>query len=764
MTLINDPTSLCLKYIYETNQSVFLTGKAGTGKTTLLKRIIKESPKNTVVVAPTGIAALNAGGVTIHSIFHLPFGTFLPDFGQASSMGNNIKLENRISLNKHLNYNRVKKNLLQELELLIIDEVSMLRADVLDAIDWSLRRTRNNNEAFGGVQVLFIGDLLQLPPVVKREEWPYLKPYYSDIYFFNALVLKDNQPIYIELDKIYRQSDKTFIDILNELRNNRLTQQNLDILNSHFQEQPKLAGNENLITLTTHNQKADKMNAFELEKLESSPITYKAIVKGNFPEHIFPNELNLRLKAGAQVMFLKNDTSFEKRYYNGKIGIIQSLNEDEIQVFLPEDNKIISVEQYEWENVNYQLDTSTNEIREKVVGTFVQYPLKLAWAITIHKSQGLTFDKAILDVSDVFASGQAYVALSRLRSLDGLILKSRFQLEGIESDKTIVQFGANQPSINLLNDHLSRARIKYLELKLITAFQWINLEEAWRRHLSTYKNISDRSEKLKHGNWAELQFDKVKSLVDISGKFCNQLKGVFLREPIDFNYIQERVEKAVLHFDRLLDELNYQVLKKRFELSNVKRMKEFQEDLENLDDVQIHIYFQLKRTKILTDTLLSGGELSKSLLFADNIENYRRKKYLRIQEEYKKESHLVDLLPHNFDEIVNKLEKTTKKKEVKKKGTKIPTHLVTLALLEEGKNVHEIAESRLMVESTIYGHLAKLVKEGKVEMSSILSREVISELSSQIKSEDKNRTLSEIRMSLKKDVDFNVLKIFLSSL
>ncbi len=450
------------RFINQTNKSIFLTGKAGTGKTTLLRKIVGSTHKQSVIVAPTGIAALNAGGVTIHSFFQLPFATFIPDFKINASQNYGLNLESKSSLVHHFKMNGVKKALYKNLELLIIDEVSMLRADVLDAMDWSLRNVRKVNEPFGGVQVLFIGDLLQLPPVVKPSEWNHLKDYYNGIYFFNSKVVSENPPLYIELEKIYRQNDAHFVEILNNLRNNEITPEDVKHLNQYVNPDFDAIKHEDYITITTHNKDADRINANALEQLAAKEVKYNAEVTGNFPEHLFPIETELALKLGAQVMFVKNDLSPDKRFYNGKMGKIVALDHDEIKVSFPSEKKIITVDKYEWENVQYDLNPATGEVETKTLGTFVHYPLKLAWAITVHKSQGLTFEKAVLDVAKVFVPGQAYVALSRLRSLEGLVLLSPISINGLSNDPKVVQYSKSKVDENYLDKHLDAATHRFL--------------------------------------------------------------------------------------------------------------------------------------------------------------------------------------------------------------------------------------------------------------------------------------------------------------
>ena len=344
MEQVSAAATYTLRFINQTNKSIFLTGKAGTGKTTLLKEIIATTHKNTVVVAPTGIAALNANGVTIHSMFQLPFAAFIPDNKKLPHFSDTVKFENRDSLGRHFKMNNVKRSVIRNMELLVIDEVSMLRADVLDAMDFMMRRVRRNERPFGGVQVLFIGDLLQLPPVVKNEEWEMLKNYYRGMFFFHSHVIQQFPPLYIELDKIFRQTDAEFIDVLNNLRHNKITSEDVQLLNQFVQPDFDLKKNKGFIILTTHNSKADTINAQSLKDLEGKQFTYLPEITGDFPEKIYPLEEQLQLKVGAQVMFIKNDLNFEKQFFNGKMGVISSLNEKEIFVHFPEENKTIEVD------------------------------------------------------------------------------------------------------------------------------------------------------------------------------------------------------------------------------------------------------------------------------------------------------------------------------------------------------------------------------------------------------------------------------------
>ena len=720
MQAISEAAVYTLRFINQTHRSIFLTGKAGTGKTTLLREIIESTHKNTVVVAPTGIAALNAGGVTIHSMFQLPFGGFIPDYID-SYFSETMKFETKNTLTRHFKMSGIKRSVLQSMELLVIDEVSMLRADLLDAIDFMLQSVRKKKQPFGGVQVLFIGDLLQLPPVVKDEEWGILRKYYTGKFFFHAQVLQQNPPLYIELSKVFRQSDDQFIAMLNNLRNNKISEGDMHSLNQYVQPDFDFKANQGYITLTTHNAKADGMNAQALEDLEGKNFSYLAEIVGEFPEKIYPIEQALNLKIEAQVMFVKNDLSSEKNYFNGKIGTIKSLSKNEILVNFPEDNKTISVEKYEWKHIRYNINNASKDIEEEVLGTFVHYPIKLAWAITVHKSQGLTFDKAALDVSQVFLPGQAYVALSRLRSLEGLVLLSPMRMNGISNDQDVMAYAQNKASDQDLKDALQHETKVFVHQYLKNCFNWNYLAQEWKNHENSYDFDTEKSLKSRQKAWAKTQAEAMNNTLAFASKFRVQLDKIFSAEVLDIQYLAERINAAYLYFFNPLDELVFNLLLKLEEVKRSKKAKLFFEELSVLEELQVKSVLQLIRAKLMVQTLLNGQEISKNVLQSDEIKNYKIQKLALAQEAFKALNISIveeDESPQTY---------TTKK--VKIKGViKKSTYEETFELWQQKKSIEEIAEIRKFSVGTIFGHLAKLVQAGQLEIEDVLSSEKIEEL------------------------------------
>ena len=754
MQTISEAAEYTLRFINQTHRSIFLTGKAGTGKTTLLREIIQTTHKNCVVVAPTGIAALNAGGVTIHSMFQLPFGGFIPD-NSSPHFSENTKFETKATLRRHFKMSGLKKAVIRNMELLIIDEVSMLRADLLDAMDFMMQTVRKKNSPFGGVQVLFIGDLLQLPPVIRDEEWRTLRTYYKGKFFFHSHVIQQNPPLYIELSKIFRQTDDVFISILNNLRNNQISSADIQNLNQYVNPNFDLKANKGYITLTTHNAKADTMNAQALEDLEGKLVIYKPEIVGDFPDKIFPVEENLKLKVGAQVMFVKNDLSFDKKYFNGKMGIIKSLSKEEILVHFPEENTTIEVEKYEWENIRYKVDENTKEIEEEVLGTFVHYPIKLAWAITVHKSQGLTFDKAALDVSQVFLPGQAYVALSRLRSLNGLILLSPLRMNGISNDQDVMDYSLNKATAEVLENSLQLETKNFIHNYLINTFDWYDLAQEWRNHKFSYDEKGESSEKSKHAIWARKQTDAIESLLDPSKKFILQLNKLFAQETADLNHISERIQAAFDYFLMPMDNLVHEILWKMEEVKRIKKVKAFYDELVILEELQIKAVLQLMKAKLLIETVVNGEEISKEKLSSDEIKQYKINKLKNIQEDYKSVN--ITLIEDEVD-----LERYTKKKKETKEPKK-STVQETYELWLEKNTIKEIAAIRKLTSQTIGSHIAKLIESETISITAVLPEDKLLELAEAFKGY-KEETLNGLKEQYGEKFTWDELKMFKASL
>ena len=535
MNIPNAELRLAEEFVQHTNCNIFLTGKAGTGKTTFLHAIKKKSPKRLVVTAPTGVAAINAGGVTLHSFFQLPFGPFLP------------------GSQTHINEHRVrkeKKNIIRSLDLLIIDEISMVRADLLDGVDSILRRYRRNDVPFGGVQLLMIGDLHQLSPVVKQAEWQILQEHYASPYFFSSTALGRSEFLPIELKHIYRQSDQHFIELLNRVRDNTLDPPALNRLNSRHIPDFSPRDGEGYITLCTHNRSADAINDARLEKLTGKKRRFNAGMEGDFPEHAYPTAATLELKTGAQVMFIRNDMTPEKAYFNGKIGEVTRMSDDTIEVRCPGDPGTIAVEKTIWENMEYTVDPKTAEISQKVIGTFRQYPLKLAWAITIHKSQGLTFDKAIIDAQAAFAHGQVYVALSRCRTFEGIVLSSPLTQVAVKTDPTVQHFTSQVTTSWTSSKILTAAKNRYQQQLLLECFSFERLRWLLGRLTMLLRRNAEVIQVSGEGDILDIQKRATAEICTIGENFKRQLQGMFSNcgQPAGDPAILERLQKASVYF------------------------------------------------------------------------------------------------------------------------------------------------------------------------------------------------------------------------
>jgi len=565
MSKPNLQIELANDFVSFTGKNIFLTGKAGTGKTTFLHNLRKKTSKRMVVVAPTGVAAINAGGMTIHSFFQMPFGPIVPE----GSLDSRIIRKNGAKFQRR--FSREKINIIRSLDLLVIDEISMVRADLLDGIDDVLRQYRNRSKPFGGVQLLMIGDLQQLAPVVKEDEWSILKKYYETAFFFSSRALKKTDYISIVLEHVYRQSDQDFIDVLNKVRHNQTDEATLEILNRRYI--PGFIGkdDEGYIILTTHNAQAQEINLSKLKKLPGKSSIKKGGISGDFPEYSYPTDFSLELKEGAQVMFVKNDTAAERQYYNGKIGVIDEMEEDCIYVRCENEESLIRVERAEWQNVKYSLDEATREISETISGSFIQFPLKLAWAITIHKSQGLTFEKAIIDARAAFAHGQVYVALSRCKTLEGMVLNAPLTPRCFINSSQISKFTAGVQERQPTAEQLDASKKEYENSLLFDLFSFQTIEY----HLTQCLKLAVTNAPSLEGNLAEafqlMQTDSSKEIHKVLETFKVQLSDLISQGNKEL--MQERIKKASHYFFEKSHDILYMRLQKLWVETDNKTVK-----------------------------------------------------------------------------------------------------------------------------------------------------------------------------------------------
>jgi len=716
-------------FVNQTNQNVFITGKAGTGKTTFLKDIREHSYKKMAITAPTGVAAMNAGGTTLHSLFWLPFGTFIEDYElrwdeQDSHIYNKSRLFSTIKLTKQ------RRAILQELELLVIDEVSMVRADTLDAINVILQSVRRDMRPFGGLQVLFIGDLYQLPPVVKDAEWNVLRDHYSSVFFFNAKILRDNPLVMLELNKIYRQQDEGFISILNAIRNNQCTSDMLTTLNGYYQQDFVPNEEEQYITLTSHNRNADEINGAKLASLSGKMLNLKAVVKDDFAQGSYPAEETLSLKIGAQVMFIRNDSGDERKYYNGKIGTVKDIDtvQGTVTVTFPDGPESVTVKRETWENIRYNYDKGQDQIKEEILGTFSQFPLRLAWAITIHKSQGLTFQKAIIDAGTSFAAGQVYVALSRLTSLDGLVLKSIIPSYAIRTDYQVVEFAQRAQGQADVNEILEQCQRNYLGQILMHGFRWDGLLAETSELLKSLeeRNIDGKEQ-------AVLFFQQlVKHLQNqekVAHKFIVVLYDLLRdKNAIDYDVICERSTAAVNWFLPKMDVDLIEALTKHIEEYQIrKRTKKYIDELKAL----------------LLDYKRKREQLQHCLLIADTLSK---------REDF--QTAMLDVAASVKTKEKDELAAQSADEEGPKK---LDTKEISLEMFKDGMSIADIAVKRGMVAGTIYGHLINFVGT-EVEATELIEQEKLDRILGVIRA-NPDKSSSELKMLLGVDIDYPDIKI-----
>ncbi|MEQ1553412.1 MAG: helix-turn-helix domain-containing protein [Ferruginibacter sp.] len=772
----NEVFELAYRFVTETGENIFLTGKAGTGKTTFLKYLKEHCTKNMIVAAPTGVAAINAGGVTLHSLFQLPFYPFLPT------------ANNREELLKKMKYNKQRLQLLRKMEVLVIDEISMVRCDVMDAIDTLLKSVRKNfNTPFGGVQLLCIGDLHQLPPVAQNHEWNILQEYYASPFFFDSIAIKEQQPVLIELNKIYRQKEQSFVDLLNSVRTNSMTAEDFDMLNDRYIAAFRPTYDEKYITLTSHNNQANIINNSEIEKLLTTPFIYRAEIENDFPESMYPVDASLLLKKDAQVMFLKNDL-IEKKYFNGKIGVVKYLDHEKIVV--ESDGVEIEVKQDSWENSKYTLNRTDGKLEQEVVGSFTQFPLRLAWAITIHKSQGLTFDKVMIDAASAFSSGQVYVALSRCTSLAGIVLLNKIPQHAIKDNEQVNKGQQNLTHKGSLAERFEGARQVYTQQLLEETFAFYEIDEA----MAQLRYVIDaNSGKLNNGarEWIanlvqEFTVEKMNGI-----KFIRQIYTLLKNEPIaEHNEaLQNRIIAAANHFvakfiyflDAIKDQpiitehkeaadpVNEQLLaaanalhatgynlfycKKNFSVTTFLQHKLNYAQVKfgiscyassqrnnNTDSPNAELYNSLKLWRdsvceeddspifmVATHTMLKDictylPKTKRDLLL---ISGFGKAKIDKYGDEI---CNAVNDFCDKYDIVVEVLQKkpiTKKEKKinVNKKPAKESTQDSSYNLLKKGKSIEEIATERKLAVSTIEGHIAACVEKGLIEIEEVMSIE-----------------------------------------
>lgn len=812
MNQISNPElELAHNFVQFTNQNIFLTGKAGTGKTTFLRELRHQTDKRLVVVAPTGVAAINAGGVTIHSFFQISFGPQIPS-GQQSD---DPRFENQKVEFKR--FNREKINIIRSLDLLVIDEISMVRADVLDAIDAVLRRFKDRTKPFGGVQLLMIGDIQQLAPVVKDDEWAILRRYYDSIYFFNSHALLNSDFQTIQLKTIYRQTDQKFINLLNKVRQNKMDADALELLNSRVEPDFKSARNDGFITLTTHNYQADKINKKNLDEINNPPFRFKANIEGEFQEYAYPTEEVLELKVGAQVMFIKNDSSYEKQYYNGKIGEVIACDDDWVEVQCPGDNYEIRIEKVEWQNSKFSLNDSTNEIEEKVVGRFFQIPLKLAWAITIHKSQGLTFEKAIIDAHKSFAHGQVYVALSRCQTLEGIVLSSFIDGNSIRSDSSVSSFTQNFEANPPGDNELLNAQRKYEHQLINDLFSFKPMIRLMKYCLKIWNENAQNLLGNVPNQLGPITLPVENEMIAVANKFDPQVERLLSGALIKSNKeLGDRVLNGIQYFSKKLNSIVVPAFESISFQTDNKAIKNLLKD--GLDKLENEI---TTKQKCLAE-LSSGFDVQRFLKVralaaieqpklkskgTRALEQTNHPEFFKMLIDWRSQKadelnvtvsrvlsqkvlvNIADILPPSAKEL--KSIKGMGGKKIQQFGSELLQMIIdfrsnsnmeiplgaaedivqagmgtkdlSFYLFKVGKSIAEISKERSLAPTTIESHLAYFVSTGELDVFKLVDKKTYS-IISEIASSNQFLSLSEVKKKLPEEITYTQIKMVMADL